>query len=171
MVITKTLLKDTAAHELDPSKIFEHVNTILCEGNESGLFVTCWLGILTLSTGELKFANAGHNAPIIIQGGEIKYLTTKPNLMLAGMEGIPYTTHATSFAKGDQLFIYTDGVTEATNMYNELYGEKRLLTVMKAGIGKTPRDVLDIVRDDINNFVQDAPQFDDITMLEMSFLG
>ncbi len=171
MVITKTLLKDTAAHKLDPAKIFEHVNTILCEGNESGLFVTCWLGILTLSTGELKFANAGHNPPIIIQNGEIKYLTTKPNLMLAGMEGIPYTTHTTKLAKGDQLFIYTDGVTEATNMYNELYGDKRLLTVMKAGIGKTPRDVLDIVRSDINYFVQDAPQFDDITMLELSFLG
>lgn len=135
------------------------------------LFVTCWLGILTLSTGELKFANAGHNAPIIIQGGEIKYLTTKPNLMLAGMAGIPYTTHSTKLEKEDQLFIYTDGVTEATNMYNELYGENRLLTVMKAGIGKTPRDVLDIVRDDINYFVQDAPQFDDITMLEMMYKG
>ncbi len=171
MVITKTLLKDAAAHEFDPAKIFEHVNNILCEGNESGLFVTCWLGILTLSTGDLKFANAGHNAPIIIQSGEIKYLTTKPNLMLAGMDGIPYTTHSTKLEKGDQLFIYTDGVTEATNMYNELYGENRLLTVMKAGINKTPRDVLDIVRDDINYFVQDAPQFDDITMLGLMYKG
>ena len=171
MVITKTLLKDTAAHELDPAKIFEHVNTILCEGNESGLFVTCWLGILTLSTGELKFANAGHNAPLITQNGEIKYLTTKPNLMLAGMDGIPYTTHSIKLTKGDQLFIYTDGVTEATNVTNELYGENRLLTVMKSGIGKAPRDVLDIVRNDINSFVQDAPQFDDITMLELSYLG
>ena len=169
MVITKTLLKDTAAHELDPAKIFEHVNNILCEGNESGLFVTCWMGIITLSTGELKFANAGHNAPIIIQNGEIKYLTTKPNLMLAGMNGLPYTTHTTRLAKDDQLFIYTDGVTEATNIYNELYGENRLLTVMKAGIGKNPRDVISIVRNDINSFVQEAPQFDDITMLEMAF--
>ena len=106
-----------------------------------------------------------------MQNGEIKYLTTKPNLMLAGMDGIPYTTHSTNLTKGDQLFIYTDGVTEATNVTNELYGENRLLTVMKAGIGKPPRDVLDIVRNDINSFVQDAPQFDDITMLEMSFLG
>ena len=169
MVITKTLLKDTAAHEHDPAKIFEHVNNILCEGNESGLFVTCWMGILTLSTGELKFANAGHNSPIIIQNGEVKYLTTKPNLMLAGMDGIPYTTHTTTLAKDDQLFIYTDGVTEATNVYNELYGENRLLTVMKAGIGKSSREVLAIVRNDINSFVQDAPQFDDITMLEMAF--
>ena len=171
MVITKTLLKDTAANELDPAKIFEHVNSILCEGNESGLFVTCWLGILTLSTGELKFANAGHNSPIIIQNGEIQYLKTKPNLMLAGMAGISYTTHTTTLAKGDQLFIYTDGVTEATNVVNELYGENRLLTVMKGSVGKTPRDVLDIVRNDISSFVQDAPQFDDITMLEMSYTG
>ena len=171
MVITKTLLKDTAAHELDPAKIFEHVNQILCEGNESGLFVTCWLGILTLSTGELKFANAGHNAPIIAQGGEIKYLTTKPNLMLAGMDGIPYTTHTTKLVPGDRLFIYTDGVTEATNSANELYGENRLITVMKYAINKTSHEVLDIVRTDIDEFVDEAPQFDDITMLEMTYLG
>ena len=171
MVITKTLIKDTAAHEHDPAKIFEHVNNVLCEGNESGLFVTCWLGILTLSTGELKFANAGHNAPLILQNGEIKYLTTKPNLMLAGMDGMPYTTHSTTLAKGDRLFVYTDGVTEATNLQNELYGEDRLLTVMKGATDKTPHEVLDLVRNDINEFVDEAPQFDDITMLEMFFKG
>ena len=171
MVITKTLLKDTAANELDPAKIFEHVNSILCEGNESGLFVTCWMGILTLSTGELKFANAGHNSPIIIQNDEIKYLKTKPNLMLAGMEGIPYTTHSIKVSKGDRLFIYTDGVTEATDAQNELYGEERLLKVMQTIDDKSPREVIGIVRDDINAFVKDAPQFDDITMLEMSYTG
>lgn len=171
MVITKTLLKDTAAHELDPAKIFEHVNQILCEGNESGLFVTCWLGILTLSTGELKFANAGHNAPLILQGGEIKYLSTKPNLMLAGMDGVPYQTHCEKLAKGDRLFIYTDGVTEATNDMNELYGENRLITVMKYAVDKSPRDVIDLVRNDIDEFVNGAPQFDDITMLEMAYMG
>ena len=171
MVITKTLLKDTAANELDPAKIFEHVNTILCESNESGLFVTCWMGILTISTGELKFANAGHNAPIIVQNGEIKYLKTKPNLMLAGMEGIPYTTHSIKVSKGDRLFIYTDGVTEATDAQNELYGEERLLKVMQTIDDKSPREVIGIVRDDINAFVKDAPQFDDITMLEMLYKG
>ena len=171
MVITKTLLKDTAAHEFDPAKIFEHVNTILCEGNESGLFVTCWMGILTISTGEFKFANAGHNAPLIMQNGEIKYLTTKPNLMLAGMDGLPYTTHTTKLSKGDRIFIYTDGVTEATDAQNELYGEERLLSVMKTVGEKSPREVIEIVRNDINAFVKDAPQFDDITMLEMQFKG
>ena len=171
MVITKTLLKDTAAHEYNPAIVFEHVNKILCESNESGLFVTCWMAILTISTGELNFANAGHNAPIIKSNGEIKYLSTKPNLMLAAMDGIPYTNHCIHINKGDRLFIYTDGITEATNSYDELYGEERLLNVIKSvqDKGKTPRDILDIVRNDINDFVLDAPQFDDITMLSMVY--
>ena len=91
--------------------------------------------------------------------------------MLAGMDGIPYTTHSTRLTKGDRLFVYTDGVTEATNLQNELYGEDRLLTVMKGATGKTPHEVLDLVRNDINEFVDEAPQFDDITMLEMVFKG
>ena len=171
MVITKTLLKDTAEHEYNPAKVFEHVNKILCEGNESGLFVTCWMGILTLSTGELNFANAGHNAPIIKNGGEIKYLSTKPNLMLAAMDGIPYTNNTLKLAKGDRLFIYTDGITEATNDYNELYGEERLLKILKSVQNNSisSRDLLDIVRNDLNDFVLDAPQFDDITMLAMTY--
>ena len=171
MVITKTLLKDTAEHEYNPAKIFEHVNKILCESNESGLFVTCWMGILTLSTGELNFANAGHNAPIIKNAGEIKYLSTKPNLMLAAMDGIPYTNNTLKLNKGDRLFIYTDGITEATNDYDELYGEDRLLNVLKSvqGTGKTTRDILDIVRNDLTDFVLEAPQFDDITMLCMIY--
>ncbi|MBO4639345.1 MAG: SpoIIE family protein phosphatase [Treponema sp.] len=171
MVITKTLLKDTAEHEYNPAKVFEHVNKILCEGNESGLFVTCWMAILTISTGELNFANAGHNAPVIKTNGEIKYLSTKPNLMLAAMDGIPYTNNTIKINTGDRLFIYTDGITEATNDYDELYGEERLLHILKTvqDKGKTPRDILDIVRNDLNDFVLEAPQFDDITMLSMVY--
>ena len=171
MVITKTLLKDTAEHEYNPAKIFEHVNKILCEGNDSSLFVTCWMGILTLSTGELNFANAGHTSPIIKNNGEIKYLSTKPNLMLAAMDGIPYTNHSLTMQRGDRLFIYTDGITEATNDYDELYGEERLLNVIKSvkDSGMTSRDILDIVRNDITDFVLEAPQFDDITMLSMIY--
>ena len=171
MVITKTLLKDTAAVELDPAKIFEHVNKLLCEGNESGLFVTCWMGILTLSTGVLDFANAGHAAPLICHSGKIEYLSTKPNLMLAGMEGVKYQKHTITLEKEDRLFVYTDGVTEATNASEELYGEERLLNVLTQLTEKTSREILDCVRKDIDDFVKDAPQFDDITMLEMSFKG
>ena len=171
MVITKTLLKEASEHSILPSEIFERVNSILCEGNESGLFVTCWMGILTLSTGELNFANAGHTAPIIKTQGQINYLSSKPNLMLAAMDGIPYTNHTVKMERGDRLFIYTDGITEATNEYDELYGEDRLLHVMKSvqDKGKNSRDILDIIRNDLDDFVLDAPQFDDITMLAMSY--
>ena len=171
MVITKTLLKDTAAHEQNPAKIFEHVNTILCESNESGLFVTCWLGILNLKTGKLDFANAGHTPPLIQQEGEIKYLTTKPNLMLAGMEGISYTKHSITLQKSDRLFIYTDGITEATNSNEELYGDERLLNLMKKIHRSSSKEILEQVRRDIDSFVQGAPQFDDITMLGMAYNG
>ena len=171
MVITKTLLKDTAEHEHNPAKVFEHVNKILCEGNESGLFVTCWMGIITLSTGELNFANAGHNAPVIKSNGEVKFLSTKPNLMLAAMDGIPYTNNTIKMNAGDRLFIYTDGITEATNDYDELYGEERLLHVLQSVLakGKNSRDILDVLRNDLNDFVLEAPQFDDITMLAMTY--
>ena len=173
MVITKTLIKDASAHTINPAEIFERVNTILCEGNDSGLFVTCWLGILTLSTGELNYANAGHNSPIIKTDGQIKYLSQKPNLMLAAMDGIPYTKHTLTIRRGDRLFIYTDGITEATNDYDELYGEDRLLHVIQSvkDEDKSPRDILDIVRNDLADFVLEAPQFDDITMLSMIYKG
>ena len=171
MVITKTLLKDATAHSINPAEIFERVNSILCEGNDSGLFVTCWMGILTLSTGELNFANAGHTSPVLTTAGNTDYLSTKPNLMLAAMDGIPYTKHNLTMKKGDRLFIYTDGITEATNDYDELYGEERLLSIIKSIQDKetNPRDILDIIRNDLNDFVLEAPQFDDITMLAMTY--
>ena len=171
MVITKTLLKDTAMHSVNPAEIFSYVNNLLCEGNESGLFVTCWLGILTLSTGELVFANAGHNPPVFFHNNEFTYLKTKPNLMLAGMEQTPYTDHTITLQPGDGLFIYTDGITEATDSKNELYGEERLLNVMQKTKGLSCREVLEVVRKDIDTFDAGAQQFDDITMLQMLYRG
>lgn len=169
MVIAKTLVKDTAMHSHTPAEIFEFVNNILCEGNDSGLFVTCWLGILTLSTGELTFANAGHTAPILYKDGKFSYLVTKPNLMLAGMEGMHYANHSVTIQGGDRLFVYTDGITEATNAQNELFGEERLLQSIEKTRGLSSKEVLAAVRADIDAFVKDAVQFDDITMLELSF--
>ena len=171
MVIAKTLLKDAAYRFKTPAEIFEHVNDILCEGNESGLFVTCWMAILEISTGRLQFANAGHTSPILCQNGNASYVQTKPNLMLAAMEGVPYKNHEISIQPGDKLFIYTDGVTEATDKNNQLYGEERLLTVLKRDEAKElpPKKLLAFVREDIDAFVGGADQFDDITMLGMIF--
>ncbi|MCR5725183.1 MAG: SpoIIE family protein phosphatase [Treponema sp.] len=167
MVIAKTLIHNAAMHSLRPGDILQNINSQLCEGNDAGLFVTCWLGILTLSTGELVFCNAGHNQPIVCQNGSFRFLDTQPNLMLAAMEGMPYTEHRLTLAQGDRIFIYTDGVTEATDAGNQLYGEERLLDAISKTAGMTSREVLAEIRKDIDSFVQAAPQFDDITMLEM----
>ncbi|MBQ9205734.1 MAG: SpoIIE family protein phosphatase [Treponema sp.] len=171
MVIAKTLLKDAAYRFKTPAEIFEHVNETLCESNESGLFVTCWLAIFEISTGKLTFANAGHTSPVIYKDGEISFLESKPNLMLAAMEGIPYKNHEISIKPGDRLFLYTDGITEATNSSNQLYGEERLLSIMKTEKAKnlTSKELLAFVRSDIDKFVDQAPQFDDITMLELVY--
>lgn len=168
MVVAKTLLKNVGLQEKSPARIFEKVNDQLCEGNDAGLFVTCWMGILTISTGELVFANAGHTAPVIFHGGKVEYLTVKPNLMLAGMPGMRYADHCTRLMPGDRIFVYTDGVTEATNARNELYGEDRLILCMADKRSLSAKGLLEAVQDDVNRFVGDAPQFDDITMLELS---
>ncbi len=168
MVVAKTLLKNVGLQERSPARIFEQVNEQLCEGNDAGLFVTCWMGILTLSTGELLFANAGHTSPVVYHGGKVEYLTVKPNLMLAGMQGMKYKDHQFSMNPGDRIFIYTDGVTEATNAKNELYGEERLLASITNKQHLSPREMLAEVRSDVDRFVGDAPQFDDITMLELA---
>ena len=171
MVIAKTLLKDAAYLFKTPAEIFEHVNNTLCEGNESGLFVTCWMGILEISTGKLTFANAGHTPPVLRQGGKVSYLKMKPNLMLAALSGIPYKNNEITLNPGDKLFIYTDGVTEATDKNNNLYGEERLLSALQKDEAKmlNPEELLKFVKNDVEKFVDGADQFDDITMLGMIF--
>jgi len=168
MVIAKTLIKNVTMQGKSPAEIFEIVNNQLCEGNDAGLFVTCWLGILTLKTGELVFANAGHAAPVIKKGDKAEYLSTKPNLMLAGMEGMTYQNHTITLSRGERLFVYTDGITEATNKDKELYGEERLLNALQNVKSLSAKEILKEVRRDIDSFVGDSPQFDDITMLECS---
>ncbi|MBO4732030.1 MAG: SpoIIE family protein phosphatase [Spirochaetaceae bacterium] len=168
MVIAKTLIKNSILQGLGPAAVFERVNNELCEGNDAGLFVTCWMGILTLSTGELKFVNAGHTFPVLCHDNKAEFLESKPNLMLAGMEGMSYTEHSATLTKGDRLFVYTDGVTEATDAKNELYGEERLINFIRGMSCSDIHERLTKIRADIDTFVDGAPQFDDITMLELS---
>lgn len=167
MVIAKTLIKNSILQGLQPAQVFERVNNELCEGNDAGLFVTCWMGILTISTGELKFVNAGHTFPILHHANSVDFLKSKPDLMLAGMEGMRYNEHSVTLEKGDRLFVYTDGVTEATNAHEELYGEERLISFLRKTETADIHKLLAEVRGDIDAFVDGVPQFDDITMLEL----
>lgn len=166
MVIAKTLIKDHTTLGESPSEIFTNVNNLLCESNGNDMFVTAWLGILELSTGKLTYVNAGHNAPAIKRAnGEFEYLKQRPGLVLAGLEGIPYRQAELTLEKGDKIYLYTDGVTEAQDKENTLYGDDRLLKILNQNSEASVYDLLPIIRKDIQSFVKDADQFDDITML------
>ena len=166
MVIGKTLIKDHTQKGRNLGEVFTEVNELLCESNSEGLFITAFEGVLDLDTGEFVYVNAGHDAPYICRkNGAYEPLAVKSGFVLAGMENTKFTEGRITFGAGDKLFHYTDGVTEATNANNELYGKERLLSVLNKNKGQTPRETLASVKADIDAFVGEAPQFDDITML------
>ena len=172
MVIAKTLIKDHAQHGTSPDVVFTEVNRLLCETNDEGMFVTAWMGILELSTGHLAYVNAGHNPPLLRRAdGKYDYLRTRSGLVLAGMEETRYRSCSLELSPGDALFIYTDGVTEATDASGQLYGEARLAAVLNANRDCAPEPLLSAVRADVEAFVGQAPQFDDITALSLCYYG
>ena len=166
MMTAKTILKDLAESGMAVNDIFVKANGKLCENNESGMFVTVWMGMLDLATGNLKYANAGHNPPLVIhKNGEGEYLRTRAGFVLGGMEGVRYRINEMTLDPGDRIFLYTDGVTEATNAEEELYGEERLIAFMNQNRTVEAKKLLVALKADIDEFVGEAPQFDDITML------
>ena len=170
MMTAKTIIKDLAEQGLAVNEIFTQANEKLCENNESGMFVTAWMGILDLTTGQVKFANAGHNPPLLKRSdGSYEYLRTRAGFVLAGMEGIRYRAGELTLHPGDRLFLYTDGVPEATNTENRLYGEDRLLAFMNRNAAVEATELLPALKANIDEFVGEAPQFDDITMLMFDY--
>lgn len=170
MMTAKTIIKDLAESGMEVNDIFTKANEKLCENNESGMFVTAWMGILDLTTGNVKFANAGHNPPLLKRAdGSFEYLKTRAGFVLAGMEGVRYRTGELTLYPGDRLFLYTDGVPEATNTENKLYGEDRLITFMNQNAAVTATELLPALKANIDEFVGQAPQFDDITMLMFDY--
>ena len=171
MVIGKTLIKDHTQPGVDLGSVFSEVNDLLCESNSEGLFITAFEGILDLVTGEFCFVNAGHEMPFIAKAGNAyEPYKLKPGFVLAGMEHMKYQSGCIQLSPGDKIFQYTDGVTEATNAANELYGMERLADVLAKNSEKKPAELLPSVKADIDAFVGEAPQFDDITMLCVSYL-
>ena len=170
MMTAKTIIKDLAESGMAVNDIFTKANEKLCENNESGMFVTAWMGILDIKTGNLQFANAGHNPPLLKRAnGSFEYLKTRAGLVLAGMEGVRYRVGELTLCPGDRLFLYTDGVPEATNKDNKLYGEDRLLEFMNRNSSVKATELLPKLKSNIDEFVGDAPQFDDITMLMFDY--
>lgn len=172
MMISKTLIKSTAQSGLSPKEVLEKVNNQLCENNEAQMFVTVWLGIVQISTGKMKCANAGHEYPAIYRNGsKFEIYHDKHGFVLAGMEGLPYSEYEIELNSGDMIYVYTDGVAEATDADNNLYGLERMIDALNGCPEKAP-DVLDkYIRADIDKFVGNAEQFDDITMLCFKYVG
>ncbi|MCR4646229.1 MAG: SpoIIE family protein phosphatase [Oscillospiraceae bacterium] len=173
MVIAKTLIKNHAQlGEYSPAKVLIQANDQLCEGNEAQLFVTVWLAIIEISTGKGLAANAGHEHPVLRHAdGQFELVKYRHSPAVATMEGMRFREHEFQLLPGDTLFVYTDGVPEATNANDELYGTDRLVDVLNRNDPADLAAMLRAVRSDIDEFVGEAPQFDDITMLGMTYFG
>lgn len=167
MMKAKTELHALMESGLDVDEAMTEANRRLCEDNESGMFVTAWLGRLDLACGRLSYANAGHNPPLIAHSdGKFEYFKeARPNLFLAGMDGVEYRKNVFDVEPGDRFFLYTDGVTEANDAEQTMYGETRLRELLNGISGAGPRAACEAVRDDVAAFAGGAEQSDDITML------
>jgi len=166
----KAVLKSFTKRGLEVNEVFMEGNDNLCSGNDAGMFVTAWQGALDLGTGKVKFANAGHNLPAVKhKDGKFDFVKQKVNLVLAGMEGLPYALNELTLEHGDIIYLYTDGVTEATNAQNELFGDDRLLMALNSGDYSDPKEICEVVKQHVDDFVMEADQFDDITMVCMLY--
>lgn len=172
MMTAKTIIKGYAESGKSVDEVFTIANEKLCESNEAGMFVTAWFGVLDLLTGKVEFVNAGHNPPLVRhKDSTFDYLKSKPSFVIAGMEGMKYRRNEFFLSPGDEIYLYTDGVTEATDSENRLYGEERLVRFLNTLHGLSGEEICHAVKADVADFVGDAPQFDDITMLYLKYNG
>jgi sigma-B regulation protein RsbU (phosphoserine phosphatase) len=172
MVIAKTLIKNRLMAGDSPAQALSNVNEQLCEGNEAKLFVTVWAAVIELSTGRGVAANAGHEHPALRRaGGVYELVIYRHSPIVAAIEGMRFREHEFQLNPGDSLFVYTDGVAEATNAQNELFGAERTLAALNRDPDAEPKTILTNVMDGIDAFVADAEQFDDITMLCFRYNG
>jgi len=167
MVKAKTLIKNTAQQSKSLSEVLETVNNLLCEGNDECMFVTVFLGVLDIPSGRFTYVNGGHDIPLIKQGDSFDWLPVKPALMPGFMPGTKYQQDEITLQKGDVLFLYTDGVTEAENQKKEQFTDKRLKDIANKCDLVSAKELLNFTRTIVDEFVDGAEQFDDITMLAL----
>lgn len=172
MMVARIILRTMTKNLKSVCDAFSKTNYALAKRNRLNMFVTVWAGIIDLRTGHIDFASAGHNPPVVRhKDGSTEFIPSKSSVVMAAMENTVYKQQTYDLKPGDTLFLYTDGVTEATNYNNVLFGDNRLLAVIRKGGELSPADTCDLVKKEIDNFVQDVPQFDDITMLAVRFNG
>ena len=166
MMAINIVINNRASMGGTPAEIMAFVNNNICEHNEANLFVTIWLGILEISTGRLTFVNAGHEEPALYRkGGSFELYKTKHNVAVGVFPDIEYTSYDIHLGRGDKLFVYTDGVPEATDMFDKLYTTGRMLEALNKYRDGSPQEILEGMNKSVKEFVGDRPQFDDLTML------
>ena len=169
MMMSRILIKNYAMMGYSPAQVLEQTNNSICMNNKEDMFVTVWYGVLEISTGKITAANAGHEFPIIKkQGGKYELLQDKHGFVIGGMEGMKYTEYEIQLDSGEMLFLYTDGVPEATDGENNMYGTDRLLEAMNSKEHTDPLELLGSITDNVDQFVGEADRFDDMTMLAVT---
>jgi len=170
MMRSKTAIRSYAEMGEPPSVIFENTNNNLCEGNDAEMFVTAWIGILDLTTGHMVCANAGHEYPAIKKAdGEYELVKRKHSVALAVMEGMSFAEYELDLMPGDSIFVYTDGVPEATDENEKQYGTERMINVLNAVKDEPQEGILKTMRQDLFAYMDKVDQFDDITMLGLKY--
>ena len=172
MMTTKVILKNCAMMGRNPEEILKSANDTICKNNQAGMFVSVWTGIIEISTGKLSAANAGHEYPALKTGeGRFILFKDKHGLVLGAMDGVKHTQYELQLCPGDKLFLYTDGVPEATDAQNELFGTDRMIEALNRNAEAGPKEITENVRKAVDEFVQDAEQFDDLTMVCFEYKG
>ncbi len=172
MMASKIIIQSCAMLGYPPSVILQRTNEAICSSNEAQMFVTVWVGILELSTGKIRAANAGHEYPVVLgENGKFEVFKDWHGFVIGGLDHVKYNEYELDIKPGAKMFVYTDGVTEATNSQNELFGMKRLVDALNEQPEASPQQIVKNVRRAVDAFVMDAEQFDDITMLCMEYNG
>ena len=171
MMISKTVLQNYAKLGIGAAEILTKTNEALCAENKTEMFVTAWVGILEISSGKMTCANAGHEYPAVCRDGRFSLLKDRHGFVLGGMEESKYREYPIQLKKGDKIFVYTDGVPEATNKESALFGTQRMLEAINRNTALSPKELLGTVRDAVDAFVGGAEQFDDLTMLCLEYKG
>ena len=172
MMVSKILIQNIAMMGNSPAEVLKYVNNQLCTNNPEDMFVTVWYGCLDLDTGTLTASNAGHEYPVLKKtDGSFELIKDKHGLVIGGMEGARYSEYTLQMDPGSKLFIYTDGIPEATNINEEMFGSERLVRTLRMKEDGTPKDIINQVDSAVRDFVKEAPQFDDLTMLCLEYKG
>jgi len=169
MGVIHSLFRAFSAHENNPAHIMQAINEVSCQGNDSNIFVTLFLGVLDLPTGLLRYCDAGHDAPMMLADGQCSMIDVNPHLPVGVFDDVKYGIQETKLEPNITLFLYTDGLTEAKNIERKQFGIKRVEEVLAANSGLHPEQLLESVRMSVHEFVGDAEQSDDLTMLAIRY--